>query len=326
MAEDALAAARYALTEWDIDVASLEAASLTENIVFRVSASDGANYVLRLHRPGYHTLDELLSEQKWTAALMDAGIDVPVPRATRSGAGYTGVDVAGEHRYAGVLEWVEGKTMSSLIEKSVEPDFTTTRFSQLGEIIATLHNQATEWDPPPGFTRHSFDSDGLMGEKPFWGRFWESPEANAKQQGALATLRNRIYKVLTSFSRERELYSLIHADLHPGNIIVHGERLHLIDFDDAGFGWHAYDLAVALTMDEQDTDFDTISEALYAGYRKHRQLDERTLSAVPLFLLVRALVQTGWFAGRPEHKDRSYAPELIAYAIEHADEVLANFT
>ena len=325
MHDSALTAARQALTHWDVDVIDLEPASLTENIVYRVHASSGASYVLRLHRPGYHTFDELMSEQQWTAALTHAGIDVPVPKLTRYGAGYTEVPVSGVCRFAGLLEWVEGETMASLIESNVELSFTTRRFAQLGEIIATLHNHASQWTPPASFARHSFDADGLMGDQPFWGRFWESTEANAAQRPALSSLRMRFHKVLSRFSREATIYSLIHADLHPGNVIVNGERLHVIDFDDCGFGWHAYDLAVALTQDEQETDMNAIRDALYAGYRKHRQLDERIVAAVPLFLVVRALAQTGWFAGRPEHADRSYAPELIEYALDAADEVLAPF-
>ena len=49
------------------------------------------------------------------------------------------------------------------------------------------------------------------------------------------------------FDRTPSGYSVIHADMHPGNIVVDGDRLTVIDFDDAGFGWHQYDIATALT-------------------------------------------------------------------------------
>ena len=58
---------------------------------------------------------------------------------------------------------------------------------------------------------------------------------------------------------------MIHADLHPGNVVISGDRLHVIDFDDAGFGWHAYDLAVALKDYQNDPQFDAYQTALIQG-------------------------------------------------------------
>jgi len=45
------------------------------------------------------------------------------------------------------------------------------------------------------------------------------------------------------------------ADLPPGNLLVHKDQLAVIDFDDAGFGWHHYDLAVALVHSQTDSQF-----------------------------------------------------------------------
>ena len=79
------AIAERALDEWDICAARLELISISENTVFRVDTDVGETYVLRIHRPGYHNLAELNSEQQWTAALKQAGIGVPLPRLTREG-------------------------------------------------------------------------------------------------------------------------------------------------------------------------------------------------------------------------------------------------
>ena len=56
-----------------------------------------------------------------------------------------------------------------------------------------------------------------------------------------------MHETLARLSRDSSVYSLIHADMHPGNILVDGDRLTVIDFDDTGFGWHQYDIATALT-------------------------------------------------------------------------------
>ena len=69
--------ARQAVSRWDIEVSELELLPLTENIAFCVTDVVGQRYVLRLHRPGYHSFMELASEQQWTHALRMADIDVP---------------------------------------------------------------------------------------------------------------------------------------------------------------------------------------------------------------------------------------------------------
>ena len=55
--------AHNGLAQWDLDIAEMTLHSQGENIVFRVEATGGELYALRIHRPGYHNLAELESEQ-----------------------------------------------------------------------------------------------------------------------------------------------------------------------------------------------------------------------------------------------------------------------
>ena len=66
--------AKRALEAWNLDGACLENLAISENVAFRVDAN-GQTYVLRIHRPTYHTLKELNSELLWTKALRKEGID-----------------------------------------------------------------------------------------------------------------------------------------------------------------------------------------------------------------------------------------------------------
>ena len=296
-----LRAARQALEAWPLTVADVALVSVSENIAFRVTDTHGRSYVLRLHRPWYHDHAELVSEQTWTAALLDAGVDVPVVVKAADGRGYVPVAVGDERRYAGLLEWVDGETLADRIGSGREADVKGS-FVRLGAIIAALHEQAEGWTVPEGFTRHAFDADGLMGEQPFWGRFWESPHLDGSQRRRLDSLRHRIHAILSGYRKDRGVFSLIHADLHAANVIVNGERLHVIDFDDAGFGWHAYDFAVALYHHQDDADYPAIRDALIEGYRQVRPVADDTVGMIPLFLLIRSLASIGWTAARPELK------------------------
>src|SRR4051812_4750400 len=80
-------AAYAALAGFPIEPAELTLVSMSENVTYRVTdARDGSAYVLRLHRPGYHSLHELECERTWIRALAEAGIGVPAPIRARNGA------------------------------------------------------------------------------------------------------------------------------------------------------------------------------------------------------------------------------------------------
>ena len=89
--------------------------------------------------------------------------------------------------------------------------------------------------------------------------------------------------------------------LHAHNILIDPSGvLQAFDFDDAGFGWHQYDLAVVLFGLEHLPYFVGITDALVAGYRSVRPLSDEALALLPLFLLIRRLVLISWQWERPE--------------------------
>lgn len=319
-----LRAATEALRNWDIDVSHVVEVSRSENVVFKVDDQTGNQFVLRLHRPGYHSLDELDSEQQWTQALTRSGIDVPITRRTRHDDGYAQVAFGTETRYAGVLEWVDGEAMWTLIEKDADTQTAIRNFTALGTLMAAMHEQATQWTPPQGFSRHTLDEHGLMGDAPFWGRFWEAPALSIAQRARFETIRAWIFDRLVAIGKDRKTFSLIHADLHPGNIVVHEDQLHVIDFDDAGFGWHVYDMAVALKNFQDRDDFAHVQQALIEGYRRVRPIDDATIARLPLFLLIRALATIGWISARTDLSTGDYVYRMIEYVEQHADAVLGD--
>ena len=78
-----LAAALEARAAFALDDHELELITIGENVTYRATPPGGDHsFVLRLHRPGYHSLAELDSERVWLAALEDAEVSVPVPAAT----------------------------------------------------------------------------------------------------------------------------------------------------------------------------------------------------------------------------------------------------
>ena len=136
--------------------------------MFRVDSHDGQTRVLRLHRPGYHTLPELVSERRWTRALNDSGISASMPVQALDGRDYVLVEdhLSGESRYAGMIQWVDGEMLGDAIAGG--DDFSP-HLRRLGGVAAGIHNHASGWQLPQGFTRLFLDADGFMGPSPFWG-------------------------------------------------------------------------------------------------------------------------------------------------------------
>ena len=90
------AAALNALGSFPVDVENVELIAHSENVTFRVSVrGSDTDFVLRLHRPGYNSIEELNSERIWTKALTEAGISVQDSLRTRQGQYFEIIDIPG---------------------------------------------------------------------------------------------------------------------------------------------------------------------------------------------------------------------------------------
>lgn len=280
-----------------------------ENVVYSARLP-GGRAALRLHRPGYQTLDAIGSELDWMAALADAGVTVPHPLAgpVRLTSG----------RVASAVTWVDGAPLGEGGKPLAgTPAEQAARFHAVGRALAELHSVSDGLDLGPGFTRHAWDVDGLLGEAPLWGRFWENPALSPPQRALMLEVRRLARLRLEAFAERGGDYGLIHADVLRENVLVDGEAVILIDFDDAGFGFRLYDLATMMTQNEDLPNADALRDAALAGYRAARPLSEADAAFLPLFVLLRRLASTGWIVPRraPDHPaQRAYAERAVKAA------------
>lgn len=312
-------AALAALQAFPVEPGAVELVSLAENITYRVvDRHDGLAYALRLHRPWYHTHDELISERTWVRALDQAGIAVQAPVRTRDGEEYASVTVSrtGERRFAGLARWTTGRVLAEALRETTDTAIAERHFAQLGALTASLHDQAAMWQPPATFRRHALDENGFMGDAPHWGPFWEHQELSATERQLVLDTRSRLHAALTRLERLPSAYSMIHADMHPGNVLIDGERLTVIDFDDAAWGWHVYDIAVALVSLQGGPNLVRFERAYVEGYRSVRPLSDQALALVPMFRLVRGLAQIGWYHQRPELDRSARFEEMKAIVLD----------
>lgn len=301
MADIAKAAAR----SWNTDGSPPELVKNRENAIFRIKLESGADAALRIHRLGYHDDTALRSELQWMAALGDAGLSVPRPIAAKNGVLLVtcGDTRAPGERHADVLQWLGGAPLGETGKPlGHSRDRLSGIFAQVGAAMAKLHGVSDRWRMPNGFRRHAWDQDGLLGETPFWGRFWENENLSPDQRTTISAARKRAVRDLAAYARTGD-YGLIHADLVRENILVDGNRIHLIDFDDAGFGWRIFDIATALHRNRSEPDYPLIRDALISGYRSERGLRDDDIAALPLFLLLRGFTYLGWIMTRMSERD-----------------------
>lgn len=320
--------ATSALPQWNLQRAELSLIKYRENAVFEVSLPDGQRFALRIHRHGYHTDDELRSELLWMHALQQVGIHVPSLVPTRDGALFFTAShdgIPGEHQID-VFEWIDGHQLGSVESGLGENTNRADCYQTLGELAARIHNQAVNWPLPDGFQRHAWDLEGLVGDAPFWGPFWELEALTDPQRDLLLSARAKVRDQMTRYAALPESanrYSMIHADFVAENVMVHEGDVRLIDFDDAGFGWHLFELATAVYFEYREDHYPEIWDALVAGYRRHRDLPDEQLAYMPTFLMARSFTYLGWVHTRSETETaRELTPMLIELCCGIAEEYL----
>lgn len=273
-----------ALKHWGLEGAQYTMIAARENQVFRVDAPTGP-VALRLHRAGYRSDAEISAELHWMAAADAGGLSVPAPIPARSGDMLQTIDGI----QIDVLTWLDGIMLKTALEKA-PPAKRAHLYHQLGAQMARLHSICDDWTPPADFTRCAWDRDGLLGDTPLWDRFWENPALSADDQTLFQTLRTRANASLSQIEETLD-YGLIHADLVSTNVMVDGHHMHLIDFDDGGYGFRLFELATSLSKMLDAPDYPDLHAALIKGYTAQRPLD---LSALDLMILLRAATYVGW--------------------------------
>ncbi|HEX7062945.1 MAG TPA: phosphotransferase [Woeseiaceae bacterium] len=319
-------AARAALGRWDLGDAKLALFAHRENAVFKVDTGD-ASYALRVHRPGYHDDAALASELAWMRALAQAGVEVPAIVPAADGELFVKVRADGIAAPVQVdlIEWIDGEPLAvgARHGKAAEAGWVRDQWGRLGALAAALHEHSAGWQPPAGFVRHAWDEHGLAGPDPLWGRFWELPALDAGQRALLLEARDRLFRELAALPKSRDAYGLIHADLLPENVLVCGERLRVIDFDDCGYGWHLFEIVTALYAVEGEPWYAEACDAFIEGYRTRRPLDDAALARLPLFFLARVLTDVGWMHTRAETENaRRSTAARVASACALAEDYL----
>ncbi len=325
--------ARVALAAYGVSEARLQLVRQAGNTLFRVctsslsiaGASDGLfeedQYLLRVHEPGYQAPDALELELAWLAAMRrDADLPVPEPVSALDGRLLLAISLPGipGTRYCSLLRWVKGR----LVGHRFRPH----HFRVQGRLMARLHDFATQWEPPPGLSKRRFDWDGLFQDDVGSGmpnaEAWKLLSPNHRE--AFAVVAEQVREVMDDWGHGSDVYGLIHGDLAmDANLLFWKGEARAIDFDDSGFGYWVFDLAVALDACWEDVDFSRHREALLTGYAECRSLPENQVEQVELFWAALQVYWNLWAVGAT-HLTPRLADEF-GERIDHTAELVVRY-
>ena len=289
--------AESALARWDLPTgARPRLVNLSENATYRVDAPDGRAWALRIHREGYHSDTAIRSELAWMTALRaDGVVATPVPVPGRDGALVQKVahPAMPRPRNTVLSDWESG-TEPGIGEDLARP------FRILGETAARMHRHVARWRKPDWFERFAWDFDAAIGARPHWGRWRDGmavDEARAALFGETAAL---IGRRLAAYGKAPERFGLTHCDLRLANLLVDGDAVTVLDFDDCGFSWLMYDAATPVSFFEHHDEVPELIDQWLDGYRRVIDLPDTDAAEIPTFVMLRRLLLVAWIGSHSE--------------------------
>jgi Ser/Thr protein kinase RdoA (MazF antagonist) len=276
--------------------------NVSENHTYRVEdPAGGTSYALRVHRPGYRTVAQIESELEWIRALGDDGVvQPPMSVAATDGKRVVSAEVPGvESRNVVMFDWLDGE--------EVEIDTggaATGQFEILGAISARMHRHVRSWRPTPGFTRPRWDYEYSIGPRGHWGAWQDGLGMGPEELRQLKRLDATIARRLRAYGDGEDRFGLVHADLRLANLLIDGEHVRVIDFDDCGFSWFMYDFATTVSFMEDHPRVPELRDAWVRGYRAVAELDADAEAELQTFVMLRRLLLVAWIGSH-----HTFAPE-----------------
>ncbi|HEY0213130.1 MAG TPA: phosphotransferase [Paenirhodobacter sp.] len=293
---------RTCLPAWGLAAESpLRLLTVSENATYLVEPRTGPPLVFRVHRPGYHDGTEIQSELNWILALRAAQVvrtAAPVPKMDGD---YLNSFKNGDNtHYVACFAFMPGQAPT--VDGRL-PEW----FRHLGGIAARLHDHVRHFPLPPNFSRKRWTHDTLIGAAAYWGDWRAAPGLTQAGRAVLEQADQALHRGLADFGTGPDRFGLIHCDMRAANLLVDGEDMTVIDFDDCGFCWFGYDFAAAVSFIEHDPVVPSLMSAWVQGYRAIAPLDQAMIDALPMFVLLRRMQLTAWIAS---HHDTATAEQM----------------
>ena len=250
-----------------------------ENRVYQVGIEDDRPVVAKFYRPGRWTDEAILEEHEFSRELAELDIPVVAPMEING----TTLHHSGNFRLS-----------ISPCRGGRSPDLDDTDLMrQLGRLVARIHlaGETRSFRHRPTL---DIDSYGYQSAEFLLAEGFIPAELESVYEGVTDML---LASVEHTFEASRSVRQLrLHGDFHPGNVLVDGSVLHIVDLDDARTGPAIQDLWMFLSggREEQTPQL----EVLLDGYLEFRDFDATELQLVEALRSLRIMHYAAWLARR----------------------------
>lgn len=267
----------------------------SENHTFLLSVPGDEAFALRVHRPHYQSVANIESELAWLEALhRQTDLPIPEPVAGRNGKMLQHfVTPSGQRLHAVLFHFIKGH------EPSPESNLVDL-FGVLGRYAAALHNHSANWQRPAGFERQAWTASSILDAKGLWGDWRTAPGVNAPMRGLLHRAEIQLRGRLSDYGAGPDRYGLIHADMRLGNLLVDGDHVSLIDFDDCGLCWFGYDFAAGISFHETHQAIPALRASWLEAYQAVRPLSAEDIAMLDSMVMLRRMALLAWIGSHSE--------------------------
>ena len=265
-----------ALEDYPIDVARVRYLTTESTTMYRVDATDGQKYVIRLYSEADSSLAENRAEMFWLAALSrdtDLRVVQPVARKDDEFISFVSIDGIPNEQRCALYKWVPGVSLEEYVSVKT--------YHQLGAIMAGLHNHAESLSLPAEIMPKRWDKTFYFpGERAVYKDEEFSHLYTPEQAKTLDRAVAVIDPFLASVYKQDATPFVIHGDLHFWNVHIHRGGLYVLDFEDMVMGFPEQDIAISLYYLRNEANYSELAEAFQTGYATERawpHLPERNL-------------------------------------------------
>lgn len=265
------AVAKQAVDRYEIQLQEMNFLAEETNILYKLSDIKGNKFLLKIFQENSSTLeDKLLEVFAMKLVCHRGGISIPSILSSKDGSEIQEIklDEDSSPMRVAIYTWLEGRDL--------EGNETKESFIQLGELIARLHIATYGEKIPKTFSPKRWDNvfyyqeDKVVYKDSKYQRYL-SREYHEMMDRIIPYLNKQLSRY---YRKNEEHLQLIHSDLNPSNVLVNGNEMHIIDFEDVLLGLPLHDIAILLYYYRYDEEynFDEVKQLFFKGYKKIRPL------------------------------------------------------